>query len=132
MFSFNCKVPYGPWWNHLLEFWEKSYMENILIITYEELQQVRTFHGFSVWYHEKKAVCCSHSMFTKSLGSIRTSSVTNRFRCVKISYRRSVTTSYHPLTTRDRFFCIFLLAMILFTCICYRTMVIQDHTPQKY
>ena len=44
VFSFNCKVPYGPWWNHYMEFWEKSYMENILMITYEELQQVRGFH----------------------------------------------------------------------------------------
>ena len=37
-------VPYGPWWQHNLEFWMNRDHENILFIRYEDLQRVRKRH----------------------------------------------------------------------------------------
>ncbi|KAL3882635.1 hypothetical protein ACJMK2_028959 [Sinanodonta woodiana] len=33
------KVPYSPWWKHVLEFWQKKDEENVLFLKYEDLKK---------------------------------------------------------------------------------------------
>lgn len=34
-------VPYAPWSNHVLEFWDRKHEGNILYVTYEDLKKVK-------------------------------------------------------------------------------------------
>lgn len=70
------QISYGPYWKHILEFWERRHEENILIVSYEEMKKdsigvikrVASFLGKSYTDAEIEGISshCSYSEMKKN------------------------------------------------------------------